>query len=447
MHVGTHPLVSNMSRYLVSPATIQETKLLGAESTYDRPASATVCTVHGAVNPHHVRELLTKYVESVEDFCTMLYSTGSAVTGSTATQMLLGEVYKDSDLDVYAPPQTLGKMLDYLLRMGYELTLEYKPTAQPQPPAPGDVSLEETYFGPGSKLCYKLRNKARSTSVDVLTYRMPEQCAYSVQDLVLSFDLTCCMGFFNGSELYTYYYELTVAKVAVSVLPDEEGIYVRRRSCEREAKYKGRGFSVIHTVADIPHTLVPHINARLDKLPKLMSASHYGLSRDEVRAYNQSSDTRLGTLVNAYEMRESMMRLADDPESEADQQRQASAARLTKAIGSLAAMRLNREWMCLPMSEVQKYVRQHTLGSDATMDRVAMILEEIGIPFARRNRHRSLYCGVSRCDFDRYDLCKELGDMALVPPGEHELPVYSRGGQTYREMTQGGYDWGRHVTG
>lgn len=275
---------------------------------YKIPASAKSAKHCGQMNPHTVRYLLSKYVESPETLCNFLHTTGNAIVGSLALQIVLGTKYEQSDMDLYVARDYIFDAIVLLEKQGYRMVRDQKThgfdTVEDNHNV-GGSSREEDYITRMDVDLRRLENDEGST-IDVLSLPCSVDCCYGAESCVLAFDLTCCMCFFNSRRVYSYFYDLTIRGISILCKSSDSIGYSRTK--KRVDKYESRGFCIIHCIEDLPLELIEECRYPQTKVD--IGVQHTSLDSQypegsPIMLYS-SIDMRMYTYLNIKEILEHM---------------------------------------------------------------------------------------------------------------------------------------------
>lgn len=189
------------------------------------------------LDPFHIIHILSKYLCDYKSFCSMLYRTKSIISGSTVLQMINHEEYHDSDMDIYAHSTYADEVVTLLTNEGY---------IQQESPKEEDPDY--------SRMVVRLYNRDRMSKVDVVICNGRHRHKdYAVIDAVMEFDLTCCMNFFNGKDIYMLHPVTTMRRISYlssqtwkthTQLVDVSNGKLTAKSEARLDKYVKRGYTM-----------------------------------------------------------------------------------------------------------------------------------------------------------------------------------------------------------
>ncbi len=165
--------------------------------------------------PTQVYTVLARFVDSPAKFRGVLLTTGAVVTGSAVIQMMLDEEFPDADLDVCTITTTHNAVQSWFELQGYAVKAISKSYSgcDNKPGKTSDEHFDRLQHC-GRLRVIKLWNEARKRSVDLIEL---EDKSGAVDRYVKTFDLSCCMGTYDGESVRHMFPELTMIKRAAFV--------------------------------------------------------------------------------------------------------------------------------------------------------------------------------------------------------------------------------------
>ncbi len=175
-----------------------------------------------------VDRLLSRFVSNRSALLDFLDRCRAVISGSSALALIYRETWTPSDLDLYAPLDTAGFLVYYLVQHeGYLVQ------------TPSDDEQYATYGDPGTIFrVHRLRRG--SSSIDIIQSRLP-----SALYPIASFWATHLINYISARGFISGYYDLTFARRAL-INPDRLADFTTPtpRISALIQKYEGRGYDM-----------------------------------------------------------------------------------------------------------------------------------------------------------------------------------------------------------
>jgi hypothetical protein len=376
----------------------------------------------------------------------MLYNTGSAISGSLALQFLMEEDYGNIDMDLYVPREHEETFSALFAEQ------DYSDVSSPDP-------LEEPYSFVVQISVKKLYNEKTNSSVDLISPTVyfrgnPGDVGGSfVESAIFMFDFSCCMNFFNGRHLFSYYHELTISKVCLLMgCPQGNTLEeIRKKSRDRTNKYRKRGFVVIGDHSHIPPDMV-HRSGYLEaatlslvptsRLPEGSYTNIYNITddrKDIEKCISLVKDGSRGFFHYCVLQNEKDGIYGPDWEPLTTSITYGQGAPYINVVkdSSLCVMVNDRR----VTDECYRFLQltpQLKCNKHNRMLSLMLMLEDIGLPVSEgHGGRRNKFCVRLSCEIMRKPYHEDLIVLAYAPPGEYpNSPLYSKGGSAYREAAR-----------
>jgi hypothetical protein len=438
------------------------------------PATATCYEEGGNVHPFLIRHLISKYTRNVGSLCDLLYHTGSAITGSLVLQSVIQSDYGSTDMDLCVPLEHVKTLKEFFVNEGYSEINRYagdntqykRATIRALCSNPnaefsmvrrqiGDMGGDADYEFLDEKVIVKLYNANTGLSIDIIS--SGAQFKSFVEMMVLAFDLSCCMNFFNGRHIFSYYHALTMSDICLLTRTSRIDCTERNRLRDeaRITKYSERGFTIVYDHSNIPPSLV-HESKYLDVVPNTVSLTPMAPMHTyaPLLAHGDlESKEMLSSLL--HDASKGFFRNKISENETAGMYREETWTPLNRAVFTQVLINpiyvllptngarskplfithdVNDSRVCFefhPHQQPEENVRRNTQLS------LMRILEDIGLPARGLRSRNNNFCVRLSCEIVKRHYHEELIELSHAPAGMYaDSPLYSKGGAAYREAMQ-----------